>query len=112
MGDDWSVVEGVSSAVGAIYELVTDDEVGWSNMSLERARSARRNDRLNSEGAHSPDVCPVVDFVGRQGVMSTVARQEGDFSSRYRRKEDGVAWRAVRRVNFDFLNILQEAVEA
>jgi hypothetical protein len=45
-------------------------------------------------------------------VVSTVARQEGDLSPSYRRKEDRIAWRAVRRVNFDFLNILQEAVEA
>jgi hypothetical protein len=44
--------------------------------------------------------------------MSTVARKEGDFSSRYRRQEDSVAWGAVWRVDFDFLNILQEAVEA
>jgi hypothetical protein len=48
----------------------------------------------------------------RKRVVSTVSGQECHFSTGYGCQEDSVARRAVWRVNFDFLNILQEAVKA
>lgn len=61
---------------------------------------------------HCPDIGAVVDFMGRDGVISSVSGEEGDASSVDFCEHDGIARRAVWGVDFDFGYVFEEAVES
>ena len=111
MGHDRAVEERVLAAAGPVDELVAEDEVAGLDVTLERAGGARRDHRLHAERAHRPDVGAVVDQVGRDRVAPAVARQERDAATADRGQEERVGRRAVRRVDLDLADVVEQRVE-
>ena len=95
-----------------VDELVAHDEVAGLDLELERSGGARRDDGLDAERAHRPDVRPVVDLVRRDRVAPAVARQERDAALADRSQEERVGRRAVRRVDLDLADVVEQRVEA
>ena len=112
VGHDRAVVERVGPAARPVDELVADHEVAGLDRELERARGARRDDRLDPERAHRPDVGAVVDLVRRDRVAPAVARQERDRPAGDLGEEERIRRRAVRRVDLDLAHVVEERVEA
>lgn len=67
-----------ADALGAIDDLVRDDEVAGLDLLLQRADSREGNDAADAEGAEGGDVGAVGDFVRGEGVVGAVAGEEGD----------------------------------
>ena len=106
------VEERVGSARRAVDELIDDDELTGMDVRLQRARRARRDDRAHTELVHRPDVGPVGDAVRRELVPASVAREERDPAIADGADRDRSGRRAVRGVERDRLDVVEEGVEA
>ena len=105
-------VEGVGPAPGAVDELVDHHEVARMDVGLQRADRAGRQQGADTQLLHRPDVGPVGDGVGCQLVVAAVAGQEGDPPARHRPDRDRRRRGAVRGVELDRLDVVEEGVEA
>lgn len=109
---DGAVVEGVVAAFGSVDELVGDQEAAGFDVALEGSAGAGGNDGFDAEFVHGPDVGSVVDFVGRDGVVASVAGKEGDVSAIDFGEHDAVGRGAVGGIDLYFGDFIEEAVEA
>lgn len=109
---DGAVVERVVATLGAVNELVGDHKVAGFDFSLKGSDGAGGDDRFDTKFVESPDVGAIVDFVRREGVVPSVAGEEGDFAAGDFGEHDAVGGRAVGRIDFDFGDVFEEAVEA
>ena len=108
MGDDGPVVERVGPTVRPVDELVAQDEVAGLDVALERTGGTRRDHRLHAEGAHRPDVGPVVDPVGRDRVTPAVTGEERDLPVGDGGEEERVGRGAVRGVDLDLPDVVEQ----
>ena len=67
-----------ADALGAVDDLVGDDEVAGLDGFLQRANGAESDDGADTQATQSGDVGAGGDLVGCDLVVQTVARQEGD----------------------------------
>lgn len=65
-------------ALGAINDLVRDDEISRLDLLLQTADGGEGNDAAHAEGAQSGDVGAVGHLVRCEAVVGAVAREEGD----------------------------------
>jgi hypothetical protein len=91
-------VKRVSSAVGAINQLIHHDEVAHIQLWLQRSDRTRPQDRANPEGSKSPDVGSEGHPVRRELVPASMASEKGDSASGHRPdtywRSGGPEWRA------------------
>src|SRR6266550_5642699 len=106
------VVERVRPAGRAVDELVADDELAELQVGLERAGGVRADDPPYAQLAHRPNVGAVRDPVRRQLVLAPVPRQECDAGAADLADHERRRRLAVRRVELDLLDLVQERVEA
>lgn len=112
MRDDRPIIKSIGTTVSPIDELIADNKITRLNVRLQRAGGTRADNYLAAKLFKGPDVCSVIDLVGRYGVVSAVSGHERDLSSLDRRKHDTVTCNSVRRVDFDFRDVFQQAVKA
>src|ERR1019366_6154253 len=110
--DDRAVEEGVGPTARPVDELVAYDKMARLDRPLERARRTRADHGLDPQRLHPPHVRPVIDPVWRQGMASTVARQECDRTTGDIGQEVTVGRRAVRGVDLHLSNVVEERIEA
>jgi hypothetical protein len=67
-----------ADALGAVDDLVRDDEVARLDGFLQRADGAEGDDGAHAQAAEGSDVGAGGDLVGRDLVVQAVARQEGN----------------------------------
>jgi hypothetical protein len=67
-----------ANTLGAIDDLVRDDEVTGGDLLTEGANGREGDDSLDTDGLESGDVCSNGNFRRRYGVCWAVARNEGD----------------------------------
>lgn len=67
-----------ADALGAVDDLVWDDEVARLDVLLQRADGGEGDDAAHAEGAERRDVGAVRDLMGRERVVCAVAREEGN----------------------------------
>ena len=72
------VVDRAGAALGAVDQLVGDDERTRAEVRVERAAGERRDDRVHSHRAQRPEVGSVVDPVRGQAVIGAVPGEERD----------------------------------
>lgn len=104
--------EGVLSAIRSIYKLITHHEIARLDMGLQRSGGARGDHRFHAELMKSPNVCPVVHHVRRNGVAAAMSWQEGDLSTADFGQKHRITRRSVGSVNLDLFDIVEEAVES
>ena len=105
------VVERAGSSLRPIDELIADHELAGLHAGLERADRARPEDPLHPELLHRPEVGPVVDHVRGELVLHAVAGKEGHPSPLHRPDGDRPGRLAVRRVDLEVLDVVEERIE-
>src|SRR5258706_15973950 len=112
MGDSRAFhVKAVRASPGPVDELVANDELARLDVCLKAARRVGPDNPIDSQLFESPYVGAVVDRGRWDGVLRTVARQEGDPPAGHGADRDAVAGLTVRRAEFDQLDVVQELVE-
>ena len=104
-------VERVRASPGPVHELVADDEVTAEHVRLEAPGGGRRDDPRHAQLFHGPQVGAVVDGGRRQGVPGAMPRQERDLLAVDLPDRDPIARPAVRGLDLEVLDVLQQAVE-
>ena len=113
MTDDAAVEERVARPpVRPVDELVEDDELAGRHVLPEGAGGARSDHAGDAEGPQRPHVRPEVDGVGRELVVDAVPGQEGDPAPGDGADGDRRRRRAVRGVDRDRDDVVEELVEA
>lgn len=84
-------------ALGAVDDLVRDDEVHGADLLLQRADGGEADDAAHAEGPQGGDVGARGDLVGRDLVVLAVAGQEGDGHVAVLEDHDGRRGVAPRR---------------
>jgi hypothetical protein len=105
-------VEGVGATPGAVYELVADHEVAGPDVLLEGAGGGRGQHSLHAQLLEGPEVGAVVDGRRRQRVLRAVAGQERDLLPLYGADRDRRRRLAVRGVDLDLTDVVEQPVEA
>jgi len=67
-------------ALGAVKELVGQDDVARAILGLERADGANADDPMNIKGLHRPQVGAVVQLAGEDTVTARMTGEEDDFA--------------------------------
>ena len=98
--------------MGAVDELVGDDDVAGSDVMAEPADGARGEHLADAERPQRPEVGAVVDRVRRVLVVRAVPRQERDRATRDGADRDRRRRVAVRRLHGVLLRVVEEGVEA
>jgi hypothetical protein len=78
----------------------------------ERSDSARPEDALHARFLHRPQVRSVVDAVRRELVLAAVPRDERYGPPRHITDQERRRRGAVRRLDLDLSNVIEERVEA
>src|SRR5262249_45304377 len=107
-----ALVEGVGAAGRAVDELVADDERAELELRAKRAGGARADQATDAELPHRPDVRAVRHLRRRQLVLPAVAREEGHALSAELADDERRRRFAVRRLDLDLLDVVEERVEA
>src|SRR5664279_2987936 len=77
MGYDAAPEEGVvRRLLGAVEELINDDDVTRLVFFLQRADGADADDPLNAKLFHGPDVGPMVQFARQNPMTASMAREK------------------------------------
>src|SRR5690606_12441445 len=105
--DDVLVEERRRAALGAVEELVRDDEVERRELFLERPDGAEREQPLDAELLEAVDVRAERQVRRDDAVAAAVARQEGDLASAYLAEDVGVRRRSPRRFDGHLAPVLE-----
>src|ERR1700676_1279367 len=68
--------ESGNAALGAIEELVGNEEFAGAQIFVERADGAHGNDAFDAKNFHGVYVGAIIDFAGKQAMPASVAREE------------------------------------
>ncbi len=102
VGDDAAAEEGVGGGLlGAVDELVDEDDVAGAVLALERSDGADAEDPGHAEFFEGPEVGAVGHLGGQQSVSPAVARQEDDVPSGEAAGEQAVGGIAERGAHGD-----------
>ena len=110
--DDALAEERAGPRLGAVEELVGHHDVERLELLAQAADGAGRDDLLDAEQLHGPDVGAVVDLGRQDAVAARVARQEGRGHAAQVAHEERVAGGSERGLELDFAGVVEQLVEA
>src|SRR5580704_235488 len=107
VGDNAVTEEGGFAALGAVEELIGDQELAGLEIFPEGAHGAHGNDALHAEEFHGVNVGAEVEFGGKNAMAASMAREKRDALPFQSAEDEGVGGIAEGSFEADFAGVGQ-----
>ena len=109
VGDDAIAEEGGFATLGAVEELIGNEEFTGAQIFLEGADGADRDDALDAEKLHGVDIGAEIEFGGENAMAATVTGKKGDALPFQGADDEGVGGIAEGSLDANFAGVGQTA---